>query len=76
MFNEYDASVLPPNRLSHDIEIVLEECKRPLYGPIYGLSQIELKALPEYLDENLPKGFIPPSESPAGAPILFVKKND
>ncbi|KAH0604176.1 uncharacterized protein H6S33_007207 [Morchella sextelata] len=76
MFQEYDASILPPHRPSHDIEIVLEEGKRPPYGPIYGLSQIELKALREYLDENLPKGFIRASESPAGAPILFVKKND
>ncbi|KAH0603992.1 uncharacterized protein H6S33_007023 [Morchella sextelata] len=76
MFKEYDASILPPHRPSHDIEIVLEEGKRPPYGPIYGLSQIELKALREYLDENLPKGFIRASESPAGAPILFVKKND
>ncbi|KAH0607596.1 uncharacterized protein H6S33_002630 [Morchella sextelata] len=76
MFQEYDASVLPPHRPSHDIEIVLEEGKRPPYGPIYGLSQIELKALREYLNENLPKGFIRASESPAGAPILFVKKSD
>ncbi|KAH0610200.1 uncharacterized protein H6S33_011727 [Morchella sextelata] len=76
MFKEYDASILPPHRSSHDIEIVLEEGKRPPYGPIYGLSQIELKALREYLDENLPKGFIRASESPAGAPILFVKKSD
>ena len=29
-----------------------------------------------YLDENLEKGFIQPSKSPAGAPILFVKKKD
>ncbi|KAH0604507.1 uncharacterized protein H6S33_006884 [Morchella sextelata] len=76
MFKEYDASILPPHRPSHDIEIVLEEGKRPPYGPIYGLSQIELKALREYLDENLPKGFIRASESPAEAPILFVKKSD
>ncbi|KAH0611537.1 uncharacterized protein H6S33_010802 [Morchella sextelata] len=76
MFQEYDASVLPPHRPSHDIEIVLEEGKRPPHGPIYGLSQVELKALREYLDENLPKGFIRASESPAGAPILFVKKSD
>ncbi|KAH0605690.1 uncharacterized protein H6S33_004912 [Morchella sextelata] len=76
MFKEYDASILPPHRLSHDIEIVLKEGKRSPYGPIYGLSQIELKALRQYLDENLPKGFIRASESPAGTPILFVKKND
>jgi hypothetical protein len=38
--------------------------------------KIKLKALREYLDENLPKGFIRASESPAGAPMLFVKKSD
>lgn len=46
------------------------------FGPIYNLSEKELEALREYLDENLKKGFIRPSESPAGAPILFVKKKD
>jgi len=35
-----------------------------------------LKALHEYIKENLGKGFIHQSESPAGAPILFVKKKD
>jgi hypothetical protein len=40
------------------------------------LSAIELKALDEYLKENLAKGFIRQSSSPAGAPILFVKKSD
>ena len=28
------------------------------------------------MDENLAKGFIRPSSSPAGSPILFVKKKD
>ncbi|EAL22396.1 hypothetical protein CNBB2750 [Cryptococcus deneoformans B-3501A] len=53
-----------------------EEGKNPPFGPIYNLSETELEALREYLDENLKKGFIRPSESPAGAPILFVKKKD
>jgi hypothetical protein len=37
---------------------------------------VELKALDEYLKDNLAKGFIRPSSSSAGAPILFVKKSD
>ncbi len=44
------------------------------FGPIYNLSQTELAALRKYIDENLGKGFIRHSKSPAGAPILFVKK--
>ena len=38
--------------------------------------ETELKALREYLDKNLKKGFIQPSTSPAQYPILFVPKKD
>ena len=46
------------------------------FGPIYSLSDLELKALSTWLKENLDKGFNQPSTSPAGAPILFVKKKN
>jgi hypothetical protein len=38
--------------------------------------RIELEALKKWLDENLSKGFICTSSSPAGTPILFIKKCD
>jgi hypothetical protein len=44
--------------------------------PIYNLSQRELAILKEYLDSSLEKGWIHNSNSPAGAPILFVPKSD
>ena len=50
-------------------------CKSP-FGPIYGLSEPELEALRVYMHENLTRGFIRHSKSPARAPILFVKKKD
>ena len=40
------------------------------------MALIELKKLKEQLQELLDKGFIRPSTSPLGAPVLFVKKND
>lgn len=40
------------------------------------MLETELTSLREYLDEMLGKGFIRSSNSPAGAPILFVKKKD
>jgi hypothetical protein len=40
------------------------------------LSRTELEALRKWLEENLSKGFIHASSSPAGAPILFIKKGD
>ncbi|XP_075473251.1 uncharacterized protein LOC142504012 [Ascaphus truei] len=43
---------------------------------IYSLSVPELKVLNDYLQENLSKGFIRPSTSPAGAALFFVGKKD
>ena len=39
---------------------------------MYNLSPAELKALEEYINEALAKGWIQESKSPAGTPILFV----
>ena len=50
--------------------------QQPPFGPLYPLSNLELKVLREYITENLAKGFIQASSSPAGAPIIFVKKKD
>ena len=40
------------------------------------MDPAELKELKEQLKDLLDKGFIRPSISPWGAPILFVKKKD
>jgi hypothetical protein len=40
------------------------------------MSQEELKALKEYIEENMTKGFIQATYSPTGAPVLFVKEGD
>ncbi len=45
-----------------------------LLGPIYSLLESELKALCEFIDNNLHSRFIMPSHSSHGAPVLFVKK--
>ena len=72
-FSKRKADSLPPHR-PYDLSIDLEPGKTPPFGPIYSLSEVELKALSEWLEDNLSKGFIRASASPAGAPILFVKK--
>jgi len=59
--------------VEHAIEL---EGGEPPYGPIYHLSEKELKVLREYLEDSLKKGWIRHSTSPAGAPILFVPKKD
>jgi hypothetical protein len=65
-----------PKHQPWDHQIPLVEGKQPTFGPIYQLSATELKALDEYLRDNLAKGFIQPSSSPAGYPILFVPKKN
>ncbi|GJU63835.1 putative reverse transcriptase domain-containing protein [Tanacetum coccineum] len=43
---------------------------------LYRLAPSEMKELSEQLKELYDKGFIRPSSSPWGAPVLFVKKKD
>jgi hypothetical protein len=68
-------SGLPPQRaIDHRIE--LEPGSLPVSRPVYRMSPTELDEVKRQLDELLSKGFIRPSVSPYGAPILFVKKKD
>ena len=50
--------------------------QQPPYGPIYSLGPVELATLKAYIETNLANGFIRPSKSLAGAPILFDRKSD
>jgi len=75
LFEDREVGTLPPHR-PYDHTIPLEPDTEPPFGPLYNLSEKELKALREYIDDNLKKGFIRRSESPAGAPVLFVPKKD
>ena len=56
----------------YDLKITLEDGASPPLGPIYLLSQEELLALRKFIDENTATGFICPSHSPHGAPVLFI----
>ena len=74
VFSKEQADELPPHGpQDHAIETNGDQLP---FGPLYNLSANELKVLKKYIDDNLRKGFIQPSTSPAGAPILFVKKKD
>jgi hypothetical protein len=75
VFSKKEADKLPEHR-HYDHTIPLQEGTAPPFGPVYPLSKVELDVLKDYIDENLRKGFIRHSQSPAGAPILFVKKPD
>jgi hypothetical protein len=66
---------MPPDR---DIKFVTE--LKPgiasIYKTPYRMATPELAELKEHIKELLEKGFIRPSSSPCGAPVIFVLKKD
>jgi hypothetical protein len=75
VFSKEEADHLPAHRL-YDHTIPLQDDTQPPFGPVYNLTPEELVVLREYIDKNLKRGFITHSQSPCGAPVLFVKKSD
>ncbi|GKB46020.1 putative reverse transcriptase domain-containing protein [Tanacetum coccineum] len=57
-------------------EIVVSPRAMPVIKSPYNLAPSELEELSGQLKELQDKGFIRPSSSPWGAPVLFVKKKD
>lgn len=51
-----------------------EKLAKAPYGPLYNMSVPELEVLRKYLKEQLDKGFIRASTSPAASPVLLAKK--
>ncbi|GJV87002.1 putative reverse transcriptase domain-containing protein [Tanacetum coccineum] len=64
----------PPRQVKFRIELVPEAA--PVARAPYRLAPSEMKELSGQLKELSKKGFIRPSSSPWGAPVLFVKKKD
>ncbi|GJR80479.1 putative reverse transcriptase domain-containing protein [Tanacetum coccineum] len=74
VFPEELPGLPPPRQVEFRIDLI------PGVAPVarapYRLAPSEMKELSEQLQELLEKGFIRPSSSPWGAPVLFVKKKD
>ena len=70
-----ELSGMPPDR---DIEFVIDLIPgtAPISKRPYRMPVNELVELKKQLHEMLEKGFIRPSSSPWGAPVLFVKKKE
>ena len=66
---------IPPVR-EVDLYIEILPGTAPTSRAPYRMAQTELKELKIQLQELLDKGFIQPSVSPWGAPVLFMKKKD
>ena len=73
VFPEELPAGLPPDR-GTDHTIPLEPGAKPVFKPMYRLSPLEVKEVKAQITEYLSKGWITPSSSPYGQPILFVSK--
>jgi hypothetical protein len=69
---------LPGMSSDQDIKFVIElkPGTAPIYKTPYRMATPELAELKEHLKELLEKGFIHPSSSSWGAPVIFVLKKD
>nr|GEY96974.1 putative reverse transcriptase domain-containing protein [Tanacetum cinerariifolium] len=64
----------PPRQVEFRIDLVPGAA--PVARVPYRLAPSEMKELAKQLQELSKKGFIHPSSSPWGAPVLFIKKKD
>lgn len=64
----------PGDRPKHCID--LQEGAKPPYKPPYRMSPLELDELKKQIQGLLDKGWIRPSHSPFGSPVLFAAKPD
>ena len=66
------AGFFPEREVEFTIDLI--PGTEPISIPPYRMAPVELRELKAQLEELLSKGFIRPSISPWGAPVLFVKK--
>ena len=75
VFSEREIGQLPP-RTKYNHAIDLKPDFIPQQGKIFRQGPIQDRALREFLNENLKKGFIQKLNSPQGASFFFVPKKD
>ncbi|GJW14110.1 hypothetical protein Tco_0018243 [Tanacetum coccineum] len=74
VFPEDFPGLLPTRQVEFQIDLVPGAA--PVARALYRLAPSELHELSTQLQELSDKGFIRPSSSPWGSPVLFVKKKD
>ncbi|KAD2805457.1 hypothetical protein E3N88_38834 [Mikania micrantha] len=74
VFLEELLGILPDREVEFTIDLI--PGSEPISKAPYRMAHMELKELKEQLQGLLKHGFIRPSVSPWGAPVLFLKKKD
>ena len=76
VFSDEESQRFPPSRpWDHAIELK-PDAPSHLQCKVYPMTREEDKALDEFIDKQLLKGYIEPSKSPYASPFFFVKKKD
>ena len=60
----------------HEFGIDLEDDMPPVHRPISKMSPLELEEAKKQIESMLKHGFVIPSDSAYGAPVLFMPKKD
>jgi len=77
LFSDEEANKFPPTRGDGDHKIVLMDTAPTRFNcKVYPLSKDEQEAENKFIDENLEKGYITPSDSPYGFSTFMVPKKD
>ena len=79
MIDEYADVFEPPGPpiacdIDHRIDLIADE--QPPRPRLYRMSEEELAAVKSTITEYLAKGWIRPSASPYGAPVIVIRKKD
>jgi len=77
LFLDEEANKFPPTQGDRDHKIVLLDTAPTRFNcKVYPLSQDKQEAEDKFLDKNLAKGYIAPSDSPYGFSTFMVPKKD
>jgi len=77
LFSDEEANKFPPARRDGDHKIILMDTAPTCFNcKVYLFSRDEQEAENKFIDENLEKGYIAPSDSPYGFSTFMVPKKD
>jgi hypothetical protein len=76
VFSDEEAQCFPTSHPWDHVIDLIPEAPATLNCKVYLLAPGQQKALNEFLDEHLKKGYIQQSKSPYASPFFFVDKKD
>ncbi|XDG04636.1 hypothetical protein ABKA04_004251 [Annulohypoxylon sp. FPYF3050] len=76
LFEERTKKTQIPEHNQWDHHIPIMEGKHPKLHQIYNMNEAKAKALAKSIRKDLERGYIEPSQSPAGYPVIMVPKKD